>query len=828
KLLEKVEEIGGAEAYLNALALDKDPQNPDPTPEWLANGELLRQSHLYRFAMIMIDYRKERELADEAGVEFEPSRQPISAGDNLGVQRLVEELPAQFNACYLVLLAWLSRMYEIQDWQADKPRRKSIEALASWPLMSMAVRPFLELASFFEIDRNRLFQIDSESLPMLPIHAQQLLQIYANPERSEEINVRMDYLAVRVLSDAADWASTQRDVISAADLTATSNEIDMIMSRLLELTNLAEFEKQFPFRVHGGFSSTMPDLTYLQSHPEAHEFQEDPTTLEPGEDVQPPLFKETLALRLRFSGWGVVQLATDPDPPYDEVGVTGTQMLHSADGDVRFNRDMFWQDHPDVASRIRRTPTDRLPAIGVNCADVSLVVTTDPVPGSPDSVANAGYVPLQIMQSTGAVQASGVQQTVEVQGFQSLLNLTPEEIFGDGRRLRVDLLEKNGIRPFLNGNNHLVWQDGEPLDPFILAVQTGPSNGSAQDDSQLVFQREIFNTKSDGQSLTFLEMSPLQRLFSARGPVGFDPDLNHIPEWAKDQLSPEERSLLFNTGYPITYLTQRACVLADDLYDHVTKIDGRDQLTQSDVDAIVSLAERRRNVTIPRGTTVAWLTILLHYGHTVSGKVQLGEGDNPILTAIAERTNLNLRVGDGEGTDRKSPNSRWLAKYTQGVMDVDALSNLVFGEVFIPVTVKADDKPIEFHRRWTYPETMKSAVAEYACRFDSPFWGNFDPVSSGDRTRTRTLPDGTVITETEVAHDDTWYEYTISGIEGVSDFVGEFRLIDSGESDGEVTLERKVRFKCEQSEIIVKIASMIAQDNQQMTDKMTGHFSPGD
>ena len=34
----------------------------------------------------------------------------------------------------------------------------------------------------------------------------------------------------------------------------------------------------------------------------------------------------------------------------------------------------------------------------------------------------------------------------------------------------LDLLEKNGTKPFLNGENHLVWHDGEPIDPFILAI----------------------------------------------------------------------------------------------------------------------------------------------------------------------------------------------------------------------------------------------------------------------------------------------------------------------------------------------------------------------
>ena len=70
--------------------------------------------------------------------------------------------------------------------------------------------------------------------------------------------------------------------------------------------------------------------------------------------------------------------------------------------------------------------------------------------------------------------------------------------------------------PFLNGYNHLVWRDGEPIDPFVLAV-LGP-------DGTAVWQREIFN---EGKRL--MEMSPLQRLYSSRGPCGLDTEPSQHP-----------------------------------------------------------------------------------------------------------------------------------------------------------------------------------------------------------------------------------------------------------------------------------------------------------
>ena len=201
-LLARVNELGGAREYLRARIEDR--RSREPTPDWLANAELLRQSHLYRFAMIMTEFNQERILAQKSGVDFEPSRQPINIDPCPSLKQLTQELPIQFNACYLVLIAWLSRMYEIPQWMADKPRRLAIEMLASWPLMSLAIRPFLELVSFFPVKPQLLFSLDSDDLPLLPIHGQQLLELYKNQERSEQINERMDYLAARTLSDG-EW-----------------------------------------------------------------------------------------------------------------------------------------------------------------------------------------------------------------------------------------------------------------------------------------------------------------------------------------------------------------------------------------------------------------------------------------------------------------------------------------------------------------------------------------------------------------------------------------------------------------------------------------------
>ena len=63
---------------------------------------------------------------------------------------------------------------------------------------------------------------------------------------------------------------------------------------------------------------------------------------------------------------------------------------------------------------------------------------------------------------------------------------------------------------------------------------------------RLVFSPEIYN---DG--FAFLEMSPLQRLLSARQPCGFDGNLSNIPEWAQGRLTRDARETL---GNPMAYL----------------------------------------------------------------------------------------------------------------------------------------------------------------------------------------------------------------------------------------------------------------------------------
>jgi hypothetical protein len=75
---------------------------------------------------------------------------------------------------------------------------------------------------------------------------------------------------------------------------------------------------------------------------------------------------------------------------------------------------LVWQP-TQPATTFAREPADKLPALGINGLDVSLLIASTP--------ATAGYIPLSVMQSTGAVETSGVQQDCTVGGLNPVVSM---------------------------------------------------------------------------------------------------------------------------------------------------------------------------------------------------------------------------------------------------------------------------------------------------------------------------------------------------------------------------------------------------------------------
>ncbi len=792
RFLDEVGGADGAQAYLAAV-LD-DQTSPDPTPELVQLGQLVRISHLTRFAVIWAEMDEERELAESVGASFDPVRSPVDVSASATLTKLADQLAQQFNACFLVLLAWLSRIYEVQDWRVDEDERKAIEMLAAWPLMSLSVRPMLELAStVMDQERvDRLFRIEPDYLPGLPLHALQVYELWAAPERSQQVDDEIDYHAMRTLAATANWARSQLAAVEQLDgLDPTTREL--ISSRLEEISHLDTFKAQFPYRVAGGYSDRMPDLTYRQDHEGSDRFSEGPALPAGANGQSPPLWEDTALLRLRFAGWGLVQLATDPDPPQDEVGCSGTHMLHAADGDKRLDQALVWQV-TDPATTIVRGP-DALPPVGVRCVDASIVVT--------DGAGKAGYVPQQQMSSAGAVQTTGMQYSVELTGLNPLWTIPAADLGGE---IGIDLLTKDGTRPFLNGYNHVVSQDGEAIDPFVIAVVT--RTGSADQDELVT--REVFN---DGH--TFLSMNPLEQLESSRRPVGFGSSAS-LPDWVLPLLPDDAPAPTNPPAFAGGFLEGRAERLIDALREAVAD----SPADRGSIDTAVSLAERSRLVSVPRGTTFGWLTAVLHYGHTVSGPKHVGEGAAALIERALEPTGLGGSVLDG--VDRSSPNGRWFAKYTLGVMDTDGLRNLVYGELLIPIAVSASGD-LELPQRFEFPTGLSQAAVAKVARFDDPFWtdgyhveGDTRSINVGGRTVTERLTD----------HGPYGYRYTIDGLPGSCGPVSGTLGVVGSDGDGHGALDWQVDAPADAVTSAVDVLTYVGRTAAQMEAALDRLVSP--
>ena len=98
---------------------------------------------------------------------FDPSRSPIfNPGKDL--KRFTADATSHFNACYLVLRTWSSRYYDPRPTQTDQRRRVVLEVLAGWPMMSIAIRPFLELLAILPVDGSDLSRSDDATLAAGP------------------------------------------------------------------------------------------------------------------------------------------------------------------------------------------------------------------------------------------------------------------------------------------------------------------------------------------------------------------------------------------------------------------------------------------------------------------------------------------------------------------------------------------------------------------------------------------------------------------------------------------------------------------------------------
>ncbi|MFN7935922.1 MAG: ferritin-like domain-containing protein [Bryobacteraceae bacterium] len=722
-MLGDVERWGGASAFARLVQMNS---------EQVADAMLLRNSHAYRFAMILRGLEKEQ----TAHPDFSPAREPLVVDPCIRMRQLTHELPGHFNACYLVLLTWLERIYETENWNEDARRRHAIEQIATWPMMSMAIRPFLELSSYLPVQETMLFRTDAEALPMLPVFARQLLELFLANDRTPPTVAQMDTLAVRVLGATASWAKHMKEAVEGSELKMPPWAHEGIMTRLNTLEHLKEFAEQYKFRVAGGYSNQLPDLAYQRAQTHAKDYAEDPYSTGDPAGPQTALFSDTAVVRLRFSGWASLQMATDFDPPTDEAGCTGNVFLRCSDGPgKRLNRALKFQA---TASNgvILREPRKDLPQIGVNVVDASLLMTK--------GQATAGYRPVTTPHA--AIMTNSQAYELTVTGLSDLCKIEAAAI--SKNPVQMELQAKKHASAHLVGQNHLVWQNGEPIDPFVLTVQGNvPDVGPPE----LWFQREVYN---EGKSI--LSMTPIQRLYSARWMFGGTPN-GLVPAWVPRSQVRETDATKFSEARSLA-LAQRLTELLK------TPVD-----TQQKMDEAVSLAER-----IPAICT-RWLAAHTHYGHTISGDFTPGLPTNDIFAAIEQETGVQVSLTNK--VPRTEANGRWLAEYNLASYDTDAMACLVYGELYIPVDVSPSGGTMRFSHSWRVPAGSKDALVAVGCDFNKGMTGQ---TAGANGARTATTGKGNV-QETLMASGVDSYTYSI-GLPGVTSMTAEFSVSTTGDT----------------------------------------------
>lgn len=763
EILANVEKLG-VPALVGAARADQGFQGgisgDGTTPDWLKRVLRARNSHLYRFAMIRAQFEAEHRLAQQCGESFRPARSRIFFPTD-PMSQFTTEAIAHFNACYLVLRTWLSRYYDPRSGQSDQRRRIGIEVLAGWPMMSVAIRPFLELLAIL-VDGSEIFRSDAKALAAGPPGTTELNDLFRSGDSSEETVSKMDGHALRILDATAKWARAALPKVNEL----TSNVIDqtIIRHRLQALSILDEFERQIVYRAHGGYSDTEADSGYPCREP--HKYEEVPLG---GAAKSPPLFADALVLRLRFSGRCLVQLATDPEPPTEEAGCTGTMMLTAADG-AHLDRALVMQARRagKNGNVIIREPQERLPPLGVEVREVALMVTDYPS-GTSRTVPVAGADP--------AEDPADEPRRFRIEGLNPIVIGDPKDLLGDHHRLGIDLLDAaDGTRPHLVGENHLVWEDGEPIDPFILAVTMATDDTKP---SVELFRREIYN-----EQLTVMQMDPQQRACSLRGPVAFD-QFTNAPDWVQATLSPTELVGINSTS---GYLDERAAALAD----AITAILAEPGPSQAQIDSAVSMLERRRRVVNPRRTTVDWLGLLLHYGHTVSGALQQdNSGNNVLISKLAQRCGLQL-AGADDNPDRHTSNGRWMMTYGLGYMDTDQLSNFTYGELLIPLRYASpNDQALTLTRSWPLAAAVDDINA-YGCTFRRPFaqprYGPpGQPYTVVDDVRELRRPGSPALRETLLRQEQGSYTYAVTGIPGLTECTAKFASVTGSTGNNALT-----------------------------------------
>ncbi len=774
--------IGEGEGYQDFMKHLDELLKVDPTTYTATNRayENLRLAHLYKFSYVFTSLQHEIDLCAQAGLNFSATRVPVDTSKSMVLQNLGVEIPYYFNAVNLVVNAWLRRVYEIATWKTDAARRTGIEMIVAWPLMSIGIRPFLELAGIFgQSVVEKLFHLDGHYLVETPTYATRLLFLFNEVARSQEINDEMDFLAVRVLYDVATWAEKSlklvKDEWRQNKESMTNVQYQIITRRLKNLSVLKDVKGQFEFRVQGGYSA---DPGKQISRKNADDYSELP-------DSMKPVFSNSFVLRIRFAGHTQIQMATDPDPPAEEVGTSGYNRLYPSDH-ILFDRSVVLQN--GTKPLLQRGPSkekgNQIPNIGINVIDMTLQVTN----------------------ATTVVSSEGL-----VNGLTDVFSIEPSIITGSAND-----------------------PTGEPLDPFNIKVHVPHTTGTS-DDPDLI--RSVYGGKS---KKSFMEMSPVQRSLTNRGPMGIDTVASDLPpQWVESGLSTFYQDLLrkYRTDTEAlsgNYTHDRAELLTNMLLQTLQSVTNKDEPSKVELQTVMNYAERYWNLMYAAPLKRnGWITYVGIYCHTVSSFLTntTNYENNRILQAFSSMTGLPFTVTNIE--NRTYPNSRWLANYGFGIMDTDTSSAMMYGELYIPLTVLSsanNNKRELVHNMpftWTFTAGMKDVLLRYLSSFETCSWLNPKCTAKtvdGLKTRSYTFNKGSVVNDVLIKHssegDKIGYTYHTTGLNGVEDYQGEVSI--STLADESIEFTWRVHFHLHDA---LQDAVTIWRDHLKIRDEITSRIN---
>ena len=797
------------------------PPAAPPAPPIIDDAERIRQCHLYRFGHMHKVVSHESAVL---GNEWQIFRDSITSTAP-EINNLRTGLPLYFNGMYLVLFTWLARFYASNStWESDDTpaahRRTSLESLATWPLMSMAMRPLLEIAGWFGTEvSNYLFLQDGTYLPTSLPDYQSLLSTYtqavAAGGATQAQNNTMDGYSLNIIGNIADWAQSMYDaLVGSANLNATQQLV--ITQALKNVIAMREIVLQYPFRVAGGFSDILPNSEYIKEHAATmYAYEENPnfppTSPIPTSAVKAirraarsktataeqrqlaeqlpatpvnAVFQNTLVLRLRYTGFFRLAMPTDPDPNRDTVGCTGTNMLHPADVLVNGPQAQLLRyatSRADDPVGIARAPFDAsiIPACEVKVLDASIQVggfvnatlTNLHLPGQPPSQPPAGPPNSQWIWPEWTL--SNLSDPISIMDHNDMAAI--------GTTL-VNYEKRPGGDPFhWCGENHVICQDGEPIDPYILSF-------SDKGNPATLFQRSVYG------STTMEQMTPLQRTETFRMCPLDDASGNQLYpnmvfgpnayDWMKFRAPENLQRLGWTTSqdayqFCLTYLSDRA----DQLIRAANKLDPTDPTY---IVQFVSFLDRAYKATDRRDQYESLLRFGLFWGHTVSGDLVQPTTTPKFWQFLEQETLMNFTFKtDG---DRTLPNSRWMTSQVFGLQDYDALSTYTAGTMYIPITAMPSGQ-IFVHANWTWDKDIYDDLSQFAVQFNAPFWTPYTvnpPVRTASVDLQLSPPiTGLIVTETQVPVTDaafmapfakvtqTWgdkynmYGYTQTGLPNV-------------------------------------------------------------